>query len=50
MENRRLVSRSRSSKKFKAKGNDDPISREEPQQLRTCTNDVTSAGDDKFAI
>lgn len=48
-DNRRIVSKSRSSKKFKFKVTDNLIFREESQQLSTCTDDVTSAGDETFA-
>lgn len=39
---------SSSSKKFKVKVNDNPITTEEFQQLSTCIDDVPSTGDETF--
>lgn len=49
-ENKNAVSKSRSLERFKLEDNDYPVSREKIQQLRTCTNDVNSTGNEKFAI
>lgn len=50
MKNRGLVSKSESTKKFKVKVSDNPLNRDEPQQLRTYTDDVSWTDDETFAI
>lgn len=50
MENKRIVSRSGSSKKFMAKVNDYPIKSKGPEQLRTCSDDVTSTDHETLVI
>lgn len=47
---RKIVCRPRSSKMFMIKANGNPIDREEPQQLGTGTDNITSTGDKTFTI